>query len=89
MRYQDKAKKIKVIERIAEEKPEIEKYVHSLHEASSKLLSALDKSHAEKQRLLAHVFINAYIAAEGMGVKDVTKMIEDRVKELMAEKMGK
>lgn len=89
MKNQDKAKKIKIIERIIEEKTEIEKYVHSLHEASDKLLKNLHKSEAEKQKMLANVFINAYIAAEKLGISDVTKIIEDRVKELTGETKNK
>ena len=82
MRDEDKFKKMKITEKIAEDKHDVEKYVHSLHEASSKLLKSLDKSDTEKQKMLANVFINAYIAAERLGIKDVTKIIEDRVKEL-------
>ena len=83
MRDDDKFKKMKVMEKIAENKPKTDKYIHSLHEASSKLFNSMDKSNEEKQKLLANVFINAYIAAERLGIKDITKTIEERVKEIM------
>ncbi len=66
MRYQDKAKKIKVIEKISEEKHDIEKYVANLHDSSSKLMANMHKPAAEKQKMLANIFINAYIAAENL-----------------------
>ena len=82
MKSEDLFKKTKVKEKISENKSAIEKNVLSLHDASAKLLKSLNKSDFEKQRMLANVFINAYLAAERLGIKDITKIIEDRIKEL-------
>jgi len=85
MRDDDIFKKIKVLEKISENKPAIEKDIHGLHEASSILWKSDDKTKEERQRRLANVFISAYIAAEKMGVKNIVKIIEDRLEELTKE----
>jgi len=86
MKDDDIFKKIKVLEKISENKLAVEKDIHGLHEASAILWHSVDKTKEEKQRRLANVFISAYIAAEKMGVKDIVKIIEDRLLELTAEK---
>ena len=85
MKSEDMFKKIKVLEKISENKPAIEKDILGLHEASTKLWQSLNKSDEEKQRRIANVFIGAYIAAERLGIKDITKIIENRIEELIKE----
>ena len=81
MKSEDIFKKIKTLEKIRENKPAIEKDILNIHEASKRLSQSLDKAEEEKRKELADIFIHAYVAASRLGVADVAKIIEERLKE--------
>ena len=84
MKSEDIFAKIKTLEKIYENKPEIEKDILGIHEASTKLWQSLNKSEEEKQRRLANIFIGAYVAANRLGISDIPKIIENRLEELIS-----
>lgn len=79
-------KKIKILDKVWESDPKIEKDILGIHEATTKLWQSTKNTDKEKEKRIANVFIGAFITANRLGIKDVTKVIRNRLTELEKEK---
>ena len=74
--------KIKLLDKVWESNPKIEKDILGIHEATTKLWQSTKSTNEEKEMRIANVFIGAFITANRLGIKDITKVIKNRLLEL-------
>ena len=78
-------KKAILLDKIWENKPKIEKDILGIHEATTKLWQSIKSTDKEKEKRIANIFIGAFITANRLGIKDITKIINNRLIELGKE----
>ncbi|MFA5934840.1 MAG: hypothetical protein WC827_03085 [Candidatus Paceibacterota bacterium] len=77
--------KIKILDKIWEKEPKIEKDILGINEATTKLWQSTKSTDKEREIRIANVFIGAFITANRLGIKDITKVIKNRLTELESE----